>query len=47
MRERREAYPGGEGVVAGGGTAGEVFDKDHGNPGGRMRDGESEEAAIA
>ena len=46
-RERREAYPGGEGVVAGGGTAGEVFEEDHGDPGGRMRDGESEEAAIA
>ena len=42
-----EAYPGGEGVVAGGGTAGEVFEEDHGDPDGRMRDGESEEAAIA
>ena len=44
---RREAYPGGEGVVAGGGTAGDVFEEDHGDPGGRMRDGESDEAAIA
>ena len=46
-RERREAYPGGEGVVGGGGTTGEVFEEDHGDPDGRMRDGESEEAAIA
>ena len=44
-RERREAYPGGEGVVAGGGTTGEFFDEDHGDPGGRIRDGESEEAS--
>ena len=44
-RERREAYPGGEGVIAGGGTAREVFKEDHGDPGGRMRDGESEEAS--
>ena len=35
-RERREAYPGGEGVFPGGGTAGEVFEEDHGDPGGRM-----------
>ena len=47
LRQRREAYPGGEGVVAGGGTAREVFVEDHGDPGGRMQDGESEEAAIA
>ena len=46
-RERREAHSGAEGVVVGGGTAGEVFEEDHGDPGGRMRDGESEEAAIA
>ena len=44
-RERREAYPGGEGVITGGGTAGVVFEEDHGDPGGRMRDGESEEAS--
>ena len=51
MRERREAYPGGERVIVVGGTAGEVIEADHGAPGGRMRDGESEEpseeAAIA
>ena len=51
LRETREAYPGGEGVVVGGGTTGEVFEDDHGDPGGRMRDDESEEtreeAAIA
>ena len=46
-RERREAYPGGEGVVVGGGTTGGVFEEDYGDPDGRMRDGESEEAAIA
>ena len=44
-RERREAYPSGEGVDAGGGTAREVFEEDHGDPGGRIRDGESEEAS--
>ena len=38
-RERREAYLGGEEVVIGGGTAGEVFEEDHGDPDGRMRDG--------
>ena len=37
-RERREAYPGGEGVIVGGGTAREVFGEDHGDPDGRMRD---------
>ena len=42
---RREAYPGGEGVITGGGTAGVVFEEDHGDPGGRMRDSESEEAS--
>ena len=47
MRERREAYPGGEVVVAEGGTAGDVFEEDHGDPNGRMQDDESEEAAIA
>ena len=46
-RERREAYLRCEGVVVGGGTAGKVFEEDHGDPDGRMRDGESEEAAIA
>ena len=38
------AYPVGEGVVVVRGTAGEVFEEDHGDPGGRMRDGEREEA---
>ena len=33
-----ETYPG---------TVGDVSEEDHGDPGGRMRDGESEEAAIA
>ena len=37
---------GGEGVVAGGVTAGDVFEQDHGDPSGRMQDGESEEGAI-
>ena len=50
-RERREAYPAGDIVVIGGGTAGEVIEEDHGVRGGRMRGGESEEeseeAAIA
>ena len=44
-REGRLAYPGGEGVIAGGGTAGEVFEEDHDDPSGRMRDSESEEAS--
>ena len=38
---------GGEGLVTGGAIAGDVFEEDHGDPGGRMRDGESKEAAIA
>ena len=33
--------------VAGGGTAGEVFEEDHGDPDGRMLDSKSEGAAIA
>ena len=45
LRERIEAYPGGEGVTVGGGTAGEVIEEDHGDPDGRMRDDESEEAS--
>jgi hypothetical protein len=43
VRERREAYPAGDILVGGGGTAGEVKE-DHGVRGGRMRDGESEES---
>ena len=49
--ERREVYPTGDSVVVGGGTAGEFIQEGHGVHGGRMRDGNieqaSEEAAIA
>ena len=42
---RREAYPGGERANVGGGTTREVIEEDHGDRGGRMRDGKSEEAS--
>ena len=44
-RERREACPiSGRVVVVVGGNAGEVIQEDHSICGGRMRDGESDEA---